>query len=449
MLNDFLSNYPDIERIELVVTDPGGVVRGKWAPVNTLKKAFGDGVNFPLSLHGLDVWGNEVDATGLHISSGDLDGFFKAVPETLSAVPWAGDGKQIKSAQLILETFNADGTPFSGCSRQVLNSVKRRCAEQGINPVVAFELEFHLLTPDAVTEGRAPEIAQLRGIEDAQYMYDLDALASSSELFEDIRTAAQLAAIPLDTIVKEAAPAQYEINLNHRDDIVRAADDVVLLKRIIRECARKHGYVATFMAKPFAQQPGNGMHVHCSLLDGQGGNIFKGSEGEAKLESAVAGLLRHMHASTLVFVNTINGFRRMAAGSYAPTRTNWGENNRSVAIRLPAAPEDARRIEHRVAGADANPYLVAAMILGAMLDGMKHGLSAQPKLEGNAYDENTANRGDRLPETPLAALAAYQQSDFPEQVLGGQLADIVSAIKQSEQASFSSQIHPLEWQSYI
>lgn len=435
-LNAFLTANPQVKNVELVLTDPSGIARGKWAPVNTLNKAFGDGVNFPLSLHGLDVWGNEVPQTGLHISSGDLDGFCRAVPHSLSPVPW-GDG----TAQILLETSSPDGSDFGGCARTVLRHAILRLSDMGLSATCAFEIEFHLLDETGEPVG-ADWIA------DAQFMYGLDQLAEHSPVFAMLRQAAQMAGLPIDTIVKEAGPGQFEVNLHHRNDPLQAADDVVLLKRAVRECARANGVTATFMAKPFIAQPGNGLHVHTSLLDGNGANIFSGEAGALKQRNAVAGLISAMAESTLVFINTVNGFRRMAPGSYAPTRTNWGENNRSVALRLPAAPDHAQRIEHRVAGADANPYLVLACILEGMMVGLRNEQAPPPELVGNAYEPDTPNRGEPLPSNMAEALALFANSPFIEAALGAQMRTILSAIKTAELEGFANDISALERRTY-
>ncbi len=280
-------------------------------------------------------------------------------------------------------------------------------------------------------------------------MYGLDALAEKAPVFAEIRRAAKWADLPIDTIVKEAAPGQYEVNLNHRADAMRAADDVILLKRIVKEAARKHGLIATFMAKPFIDQPGNGLHVHTSMLDGNGQNIFATNKGTIRQHHAVAGLVSTMQEMTLVFVNTRNGFRRMAPGSYAPTRTNWGENNRSVAVRLPAAPDVAKRVEHRVSGADANPYLILAGILQAMAEGLEEKKTPPPELVGNAYDETTPNRGDSLPPSQEEALAIFNQSAFAKRALGDQMHSMLSAIKQAEIDGFANDISALERQTFL
>jgi len=321
-LKSFLEKHPRVENVELVLIDPSGILRGKWAPASTLKKAFSDGVNLPLSLHGLDVWGNEVEETGLHISSGDLDGFCLAVPSSLSVVPWGNEAnteEEATTAQIILQMQTPQHTQFEACSRTVLQQTLARLQNDGLMPVTAFELEFHLLKPQDEWRDGVPATASLEAMPDAQFMYGLDALAEKSGFFADVRRAAIWADLPVDTIVKEAGPGQFEVNLNHRQDALRAADDVILLKRIVRECARKHALTATFMAKPFVDQPGNGMHVHTSLLNNEGKNVFAGQAGKEKLRHAVTGLVKTMEETTLVFINSYNGFRRLAPGSYAPT----------------------------------------------------------------------------------------------------------------------------------
>lgn len=447
-LTQFLAKNPEIQNVELMLVDPNGVMRGKWAPVSTLVKAFSEGVNFPLSLHGCDIWGREVPETGLHIESGDRDGFCKAVPHTLARVPWG----ERPTAQILLQTFQDDGSRFGGCARSVLEDVVGRLANAGLHPVVAFELEFFLFKPqdewasdhpeisDAFSDSQSPEL---------QRMYSLDALAENSQFFEDVRHAAELQSLPIDTIVKEAAPGQYEINLNHRNNAMVAADDATLLRRIILECARKNGLKATFMAKPFIDQPGNGMHMHVSLLNADGENVFSSAIGRTKLESAVAGLVNTMAETSLLFVNSFNGYRRMQPGSYAPTRANWGENNRSVAVRIPASGEKARRIEHRISGADANPYLVLSAILQAMLEGIEQEMQPPKEELGNSYDNTDGNADDELPSSMESALAKFCKSDFAARAIGQQMVDIITTVKQSELETFRHEISPLERATYL
>ncbi len=445
-LKQFLSDNADIASIECMLVDPNGIIRGKWAPVSTLAKAFGDGINFPLSLHGCDIWGREVAETGLHIESGDRDGFCRAVPQTLARVPWGAR----PTAQILLQTYKPDGQPFAACSRSVLEAAVRRINDAGYFPVVAFELEFFLLKPESEWPDGLPVLVDAGADRNGQNpekqrMYSLDALAEQSGFFEDVRLAAELQHLPIDTIVKEAAPGQFEVNLNHRDDPLRAADEALLLRRTICECARKNGLKATFMAKPFIDQPGNGLHLHASLLDAAGVNVFSGKGGRETLESAVAGLLTTMAETSLVFVNSYNGYRRMMPGSYAPTRANWGENNRSVALRIPASGDVARRIEHRISGADANPYLVLATILQAMLAGIENKMSPPEEEHGNSYERS----GNELPSSMGAALIKLRESRFAISALGQELVDVLVAIKQAELDAFAEEISPLERSTYL
>jgi glutamine synthetase len=276
-------------------------------------------------------------------------------------------------------------------------------------------------------------------------MYGLDDLAEHADLFDMIRDAADAQDLPIDTIIKEAAPGQFEVNLKHRDNPLRAADDVIMLRRIVIGCARAHGLTATFMAKPFLEYAGNGMHVHASMLDGEGRNIFAGKNGRRKLEAAVAGLLKTMPESLLLFINTWNGFRRITPGSYAPTRAVWAENNRSVALRIPVSTEENRRVEHRIAGADANPYLVMATLLQGMVEGIEGDMVPPPPVEGNAYDED----GLFLPDDMDDALQLTAKSGFIDRALGPLLAKVYRDLKRAEILAFWGEITPLERTTYL
>ncbi|BCH26645.1 glutamine synthetase [Mesorhizobium sp. L-8-3] len=438
---EFIEKHPDVEAVEFLLVDPNGVMRGKWAPGDALKKAFQEGVNFPMSLHGLDVWGREVTETGLHIETGDKDGYCRATRGSLSVVPWA----KRKTAQVLLQTFSPEGEPFMADSRQVL---KRKVAEvqaKGFFPVVAFELEFYLLDPEIEwTDGMPGPVGATAG-PDRLRMYGLDDLAEHAELFDMIRDAADAQKLPIDTIIKEAAPGQFEVNLKHRADPLRAADDVIMLRRIVLGCARAHGLTATFMAKPFLEYAGNGMHVHASILDRDGKNIFGAKTGRKTLESAVAGLLKTMPESLLLFINTWNGFRRITPGSYAPTRAVWAENNRSVALRIPVSNDENRRVEHRIAGADANPYLVMAALIQGMVEGIENGDVPPPPVEGNAYDDD----GPFLPDDMDDALQLMEKSSFVDRALGPLLAKVYRDLKRAEILAFWGEITPLERTTYL
>lgn len=438
---NFLAQHSDISIVELLMCDLNGILRGKWAPASSLEKAFSEGINFPYSLFGNDVWGREVMSTGLHIDTGDKDGFCIGIAHTL-----ARSGFGVKNAaQLMLTMQDQDGKPFYADPRQLLQRQIDLLSQQNeLTACAAFELEFYLFDIGASDTEAPKPVDQKPSGPVRQDMYDLNALERHAPLFEQIIEAAKLQDIPVDTIVSEAAPGQFEVNLKHRSDIMRAADDAVLLRRIISSCAKEHGLKASFMAKPLADEPGNGMHVHISMLDSDGGNIFAADNGLNLLHYAIAGTLQSMAETALVFANTINGFRRFQPGSYAPTRAVWGDDNRSVAVRVPAGAKNARRLEHRISGADANPYLVAATILAAMRTGLEAKANPPAAVTANAYDEDT----DRLPSSAGEALRLFAASRFAAEVFTPLGHRVFCAIKQAELDEFTTEITPLERSTY-
>lgn len=436
----FLADNPEIAIVEFLLTDMNGILRGKWAPVGAVKKAFTEGVNFPFSLFGLNVWGGEVMDTGLHIETGDRDGMCFAVPGTLSKI---GFGAQ-NTAQLLLTMHDEKGAPFYSDPRQLLARQIGLLADEGLTACAAFELEFFLFEGEGTAAASIPERSQQQSGPEIQDMYDLQALERYSEVFEAINAAANLQGVSTDTIVSEAAPGQFEVNLSHQSNVLRAADEAVLLKRIIKGCAKDHGLHASFIAKPFHDCAGNGMHVHASLLDSEGTNVFSGDDGAVKLRHAIAGTLNRMPECTFAFINTINGFRRLQPGSYAPTRAVWGENNRSVAVRVPASPDHAKRLEHRISGADANPYLVMTAIIAAMREGLHLKQEPAAAIELNAYDGTAA----QLPFRPHEALELFENSEFAKEAFTPLGHKVFTALKRSEMEAFAAEITQLERRTY-
>jgi len=419
-------------RTEYFLVDPGGVERGKWAPGKSPEDLETTSVAFPLSLMGLDVWGREVAETGLHIESGDLDGACAVVASSARPMPWL-EGDVL---QAMLDMGTTDGRPFFGNSRNALQAAIARLARLGLSATAAIELEFYLSDP------RRPE--QADGVE-RQAMYDLKAMNRLRPVFDEIRRCADIQAVPADTIISEASAGQFEVNLLHRADALAAADDAVCLKRIVAGAAAKHGLCATFMAKPFAGRPGNGLHVHASFVTAQGKNFFGETEtGAQSLEHAVGGLLSTMQDGMLVFANSWNGFRRFEPGSYAPNKLNWGDNNRSVAIRIPASSPRARRFEHRISGADANPYLVLALILHGAAHGLEQAIAPPEKSAGNAYDGDAPVLKSHMGR----AIARFAASDWIRSCLGADLQALVAAVKRQECAVFESHISEFERETY-
>jgi glutamine synthetase len=282
-------------------------------------------------------------------------------------------------------------------------------------------------------------------------VYGLDKLDGMQPLFADIYQAARAQDIPLETLISEYAPGQYELTLHYRNDIARAADDLVMLKRLVRSVARRHQVTACFMAKPLADCAGSGMHLHVSLSDAQGENAFAESEPGTvndTLRHSIGGLLEHMADSMLVFAPHANSWRRFVANSYAPLAPTWGTNNRSVAVRVPAGPVKARRFEHRVAGVDANPYLIAATVLAGVEAGLAGRLEPGEAVVGNGYETTTA-RATGMPADWRSAIERSRQSAFLRQALGEGLHRSFTAVKQSEYLRVSRTVSELDYRLYF
>jgi glutamine synthetase len=268
-----------------------------------------------------------------------------------------------------------------------------------------------------------------------------------ADLMHAVRDACDAQGLPIDTLIKESAPSQYEINLYHSDDALVAADRAMMLRRAIKGVARQQDLRATFMAKPFGDLAGNGMHLHCSLLDANGDNAFDDGSGQGNelLRQAIAGALATMEESMLIFAPNLNSYRRFQRGTHAPLAPSWGYENRTVAVRVPADSPHATRIEHRVAGADANPYLVIAAMLAGMLHGIENKLEAPAPLEGNAYEQLPPS----LPRYWPDALGKFKESDFIRENFGEEFQKVFAILKQQEIDEFDRHVTPLEYDACL
>ena len=309
-------------------------------------------------------------------------------------------------------------------------------------------MEFHLLTLERDKFG-IPQHSQT-AIDGSPAIggqtCGIDIMRDAAPLMDAIIEATNQQKLPVDTLVTEFGPSQFEINLYHQDCALRACDQGSMLKRAIRSVALQHDKVASFMAKPFAEQVGNGMHIHFSLLDEKGNNVFDNGtpEGSKLLSYAVAGCLETMADSMAVFAPNINSFRRMVPGCYAPLSPNWGYENRTTALRIPGGDNRAMRIEHRVAGADANPYLTVAAILAGALYGIEKKLKAPAAVVGDAGDVEPT-----LPHFWNDAILAFERSKFIEEYLGSELKTNYARCKRQEKQEFDSRVTLLEYDAYL
>ncbi|MGM0783465.1 MAG: glutamine synthetase family protein [Pseudomonadota bacterium] len=444
----FLEQHPDIDSVDLLISDLNGVMRGKRLPGSNLAKAYEQGIHLPASVFALDINGNTIEETGLGLSSGDGDRVCHPIPGTLAPSPWLREGRQ---AQLLMTMSELDGSPFFADPRQVLSRVLARFQHAGLTPVVAVEMEFYLVDRARDALGRVqPPLSPGSGERATQsQLYSISELDEYADFLEAIQHAADIQGLPLDTALKECAPGQFEINLVHCANALTACDSAVLLKRMIKGVALRHGFEATFMAKPYGQEAGNGTHVHISLLDPAGDNVFADPDGEPlgtpRLHHAVAGLLATMPASMAICAPNLNSYRRFQPGLYVPMTPTWGYDNRSVALRVPAGPNAARRIEHRVAGADANPYLLVATLLAGIEHGLDHRLEPPPPITGNAY----AQVSPSLTNSWQRALDLLEGSAVLDAALGHDFLAVFLANRRAERDAAMQVVNKLEYDWYL
>ena len=441
----FLAAHPDLALIEAWVVDPNGVPRGKWLHREEVLACCRHGRALPASLMSLSVHGEDVPGSGLVWDVGDADGLAFPLPGSLQALPWRREAR----AWLQLALDPERGGPAAAADpRNVLARVQRQLQADGLQPVLAAELEFYLLDaqPDAdgapqplrLADGRRP---------DAPAVYDLDELAGAGEFLAALYAACEAHGLPARTAISEYAPGQFEITLEHRADALQAMDEAVRYKRLVKDLARHHGLRACFMAKPFAQQAGSGLHLHASLADAGGGNLFAADDpqGSPLLRQAIAGLLATAPDFLLVFCPHANSYRRFRAESYAPLKLTWGVNNRTVAVRVPAGPASSRHLEHRLCGADANPYLAAAALLSGMHHGIRARLAPPPAVHGNGYAAAApALRADWAHAIDAFAASAHVAASF------GELAQrTLAAVKRHELAQWQGEVGAQDWRWYL
>lgn len=432
---DWLVAHPDVTRVEAFVFDIAGAAKGKWLDREKALAIESKGLPMPVSVFAQDAWGCDVMGAGLAFGTGDPDALCRPVPGRFGLMPGRAD-----MAQCLLAMRDRAGNPVAPDPRAALERVLYRYAERGLTPVVAMELEFYLYRlEDGVP---VPPDGNTRRND----TLSTTALAAHGILFDAIFAAARATGIPADGMISEAGPGQFELNLLHRDDALAAADDVILLRRIVRQQAAAHGLGATFMAKPYGEASGSGMHIHASLREGAGQPVFARAGGGQSdtLYHAVDGLLRAMPETMLAFAPNFNSFRRFRPDAHAPVSAGWGMDDRSAAVRVIGGSADATRIEHRIAGADVNPYIALAAMLGAMLDGIETGLLPPPP-----QDPAQPGAGRPLPVEWGAAIDAFAASDVAARIFGERFQSIFVACKRQDRAAFLSHIDRFEYDTYL
>ncbi|MCW1918671.1 glutamine synthetase family protein [Rhodobacter sp. KR11] len=443
----FLDANPQIEAFDLVLIDANGIARGKIIRRHELMGVYTHGRHLPISILGLDILGEDVEATGLVWDEGDADRRAWPLPGALKPLHGTNRG------EVQVSLYELDGAPMTSDPRHALAAQVQALAEQGLRASGAFELEFFLLEPELGPDGK---VVAARDVLDGRAgrrtdVYSVDALHGMLPFLDDVYAAARLSDLPAETAISEYAPGQFELTLHYRDDVLQAADDLCRLKRIVRAMARKHGRLACFMAKPHEDRAGSGMHFHVSLWQGARNILVEDQEGQwnAPLRHAIGGLAATMGEAMLVFAPHANSWRRFVGNSYAPVKPTWGVNNRSVALRIPAGSKSARRIEHRPSGVDANPYLVAAVVLAGIRQGLAQGIDPGPETTGNGYADSPLSGAPTLPRDWREAIEAARGSDFLKAALGEGLHRTFLAVIGAEYARVAREVSELDLRLYL
>ena len=443
----FFAAHPEVDSVEMIYTDFGGVPRGKRLRQHEVIAVYESGRMFPGSITVVDIRGQDTVETGLVWEDGDADRSMKPIPGTLVKTPWGGD----KAAQFLVDFYELDGTPHDLDPRHVLGRVIDRFADDGMTPVLAVELEFYLLSPRWSREGK-PRPARAEGgrTPTGVEVYGLRELDDFRPFFDELYAACDVQGLPLESAISEFAPGQFELTLRHKPDALRAVDDGIMYKRLVKAVAQRHGMEATFMAKPFAEQAGSGMHIHVSVNDASGTNIFasENPEGTDALRHAIGGMIGSVGDAFALFAPHANSFRRFRANSYAPVAPTWGVNNRTVSFRIPAGPPSSRHVEHRACGADANPYLAVAAILAGMHHGMANRIEPGPPVVGNGYDRD-ASGDDKPPSNWFAAVDRFHASALMREYLGERFVDMFTIVKRVEQDNYFAAVPPIDYEWYL
>jgi glutamine synthetase len=418
---------PGSRFVDAFIIDINGMPRGK-----RLAAAEWRGADSPIAFSAsslvLDARGHAQGPLGIGTEDGDPDGFGTPVPGRIVPVPWSQ-----AAAQSLLSMRTETGPLWFDC-RQILANVVARCHADGLFPVVACELEFYLVSQSP--DGTPAPPGSPAGYRPAGAGHLCpQAVEAFAPLLHDLHAALAAQGIEAGTMVSEYGPGQFEVNLRHGPDPLRAADDAVLLRRAAQGVAARHGLRASFMAKPYAAHPGNGLHVHVSLVDEDGANRFGAAGGQTLLEQAVGGM-QALHAESMaLFAPSFSAYRRMRGGAFVAASGTWGENSRAVAFRIPPGGAANRRIEHRVACADASPHLVMAAILAGLHHGVTAGL--------------TPGTPVRAPTNLFAALDALVDGKVLPGYFPGRLVELFAALKRSETSDLLQDPSPQEYSFYL
>lgn len=420
-----------IIEVEALVCDMTGNARGKIIPAYRFFE--GDGTRLPEMILVQTVTGEYPDDSVLEdvISAADIDLYLQPDANTARMVPWADE----PTAQIIHDCVTSDGEPHPLASRNILKSVLTLFEKDGLEPVVAPELEFYLVKKNTDSDYKLePPVGRSGRPERARQSYSIDAANEFEPLFEEMYRFCEIMKLDVDTLIHEQGAAQMEVNFNH-GNALDLADQVFLFKRMLREVALRHDVYATFLAKPMENEPGSSMHVHQSMIESSTGrNIFAGTDGQQFSDAMmhyIGGLQKYVPASMAFFAPNVNSYRRITSGDSAPINVHWGIDNRTAGLRIPISSTTATRVESRFAGSDVNPYLAMAATLACGHFGLKEKLQPSAAIGGSAQEEPIS-----LPASLEISLLLLEQEPKLGAVLGENFVKAYVGVKRNEYETY-------------
>jgi len=423
-----------IHEVECVIPDMTGIARGKILPKDLFLSA-GE-MRLPKSVLLNTVNGQQPD-NGVHVGDTDPDMVCRPDPATFRIVPWAAE----PVAVVIHDCEEWDGSAVQLSPRAVLRSVINLYTQRGWRPVVAPEMEFYLVAQQQNPhEPLHPPIGRTGKPEAGRQSYSIDAVNDFDPFFMELSNFCSVHRLGVETLIHEAGAGQMEINFAHGDPL-ELADRVFLFKRTVRETALRHKIFATFMAKPMETEPGSAMHIHQSILDVDGNNIFSKPDGSASpaFFHYIAGLQNYGPQVMPMFAPYVNSYRRLASHMSAPTNLSWGYDNRTCGIRIPNSGPEARRVENRLPGVDVNPYLAIAATLACGYLGMLESRQPADAVSTSAWD--FAHALPRHLEDAIEKLSNCQQM---REIMGTRFVNAFCAVKELEFKTYNRVISSWE-----
>ncbi|MFC3625080.1 glutamine synthetase family protein [Vogesella amnigena] len=422
-----------ITEVECLIPDMTGLARGKIVPRHKYNPA--EGLRLPEAVLSMTVTGDYPEQDFTAVSDPDM----RLIPDasTIRPVPWAKE----PTAQIIHDCVNFDGSDADLAPRNVLKRILKLYEQQGLSAIVAPEMEFYLVEvqPDEDIPLRPP-VGRTRRTEAGMQSFSIDAVNEYDDVFDVMYDWCEAQGLALDTLIHEMGTAQMEINLDHGDPLA-LADQVFLFKRTVREVAIRNNMYATFMAKPMQGQPGSAMHIHQSVVDADGRNIFSqadGSPSDAFLHF-IGGLQTYLPAAMPFFAPYVNSYRRLSRFTSAPINLSWGYDNRTCGLRVPHSGPEARRVENRLAGVDVNPYLAMAASLACGYLGMQQRIAPSEPLSGSAYEQP-----HQLPRHLDDAIDTLLKCQPLAEIFGEHFIQTYGAIKEAEYREYFDVISPWE-----